>query len=128
MEKEFYREIQERVLKPILNDISTRRGELTKLARMLESKYFMRHAKNRLSELRSGNRELSFFYLNILLKGGVMTVEQILRGRKIEELNDTEREIVLRLSTDSEILQLIYEGQRDGIDVKQLLKISLKRS
>ena len=56
-----------------------------------------------------------------------MNVNQIMRGREIENLNPIEKDVVLRLVADPEILQLIYEAQKDGFDVKQLLKISLKK-
>jgi len=127
-EKNFYRQVQKEVLVPILDKLYSKRGALADLARHFESNHLMKHAKNRLAELRSGNRLLSFFFLNILIKGGVMSIDQILRGRNLDELNPTEKEIILRLLPDPEILQLLYDAKKEGIDAKQLLKISLKRS
>lgn len=126
-EKEVYRQIQNDILIPALDKLSTTRGDLADLAKRLEIVFGMRHAKNRLSELRSGKRTLSFYFLQLMIDGGVMTVKQIMRGRSMEELNDTEREIILRLTADREILQLLYEAQQEGFDVKTLLKISLKK-
>lgn len=71
---------------------------------------------------------LSFFFLNILIRGGVMSIDQILRGRDLDDLSPIEKEIILRLLPDPEILQLLYDAKKEGIDAKQLLKISLKRS
>ncbi len=127
-EKNIYRKIQRDILIPILDRISQQRGELAILARRLEGEFQMKHAKHRLSELRSGKRTLSFYFLKIIINGGVMSVEQILRGRKLDELNPTEKDIVLRLMADPETLQLIYEAEQSGFDVRSLLKISLKRS
>lgn len=127
MESEIYRRIQKEVLIPQLDKVASTRGKLAELAKKLESAHHMKHAKHRLSELRSGKRLLSFFYLNILILGGVMSINQILHGRKLEELNDTERDIVLRLMADPETLRLLYEAEKDGLDVKKLLKIHLKK-
>lgn len=126
-EKEVYRQTQNDILIPALDKLSTTRGDLADLAKRLESNFGMRHAKNRLSELRSGKRTLSYYFLQLMIDGGVMTVKQILRGRGMDELTGEERDIVLRLTADREILQLLYEAQQEGLDVKTLLKISLKK-
>lgn len=127
-EKEFYTDIQKNILVPILNSIAARRGELAELSRKLEKDFGMKHAKIRLSELRSGSRVLSFYFLKIMVNGGLMGIDQILRGRKIDDLTPIEKDIVLRLIADPEIIQLIYEATKEGFDVKQLLKISLKKT
>jgi len=97
-EKLFYKQIQTEILIPILNRLATDRGALAKLARKMEAEYGMRHAKNRFAELRSGKRDLSFYFLNIMINGGVLNVSQILRGRKLENLTDVERDIVRKLT------------------------------
>ena len=126
-EKQFFRQIQNETLIPILDNMAEERGALADLARKMQSKYGMRHAKNRLAELRSGRRELSFYFLSIMINGGVMSVNQILRGRKLDDLTAAEREIVLKLTADPEILELLRQAKDEGVDVKQLLKVYLKK-
>lgn len=126
-EKELYKKIQMEILIPELNQIAVNRGALADLARRLQDKHGMRHAKNRLAELRAGRRELSFYFLNIMITGGVMSVNQIMRGRTLEELTPAERDIVLKLTADPEILELLHQAKSEGVDIKQLLKIYLKK-
>lgn len=57
-----------------------------------------------------------------------MSITQIMRGRTIDELSETERDIVLRLMADPEILRLIYEAEKSGVDIKQLLSNIRKAS
>jgi hypothetical protein len=57
-----------------------------------------------------------------------MTVEQILRGRKTEELSETEQEMVLRLGADLEELRLINSIKSRGGDVKKILRAHLKKA
>ena len=56
-----------------------------------------------------------------------MSVNQILRGRKLDDLTAAEREIVLKLTADPEILELLHQAKDEGVDVKQLLKVYLKK-
>lgn len=126
-DKLFFRQIQTETLIPLLDKMATDRGALADLARKLETRYGMRHAKNRLAELRSGKRELSFYFLNILINGGIMSVSQIMRGRTLEELNPVERDIVLKLTADPEVLELLHQAKAEGVDVKQLLKATLRK-
>ena len=127
MENKFLKSIQKEILIPILNDYASRRGALADLARKLEAAGLMCHAKNRLAELRSGDRTLTFYYLNACVRGELMTIAQILRGRKIENLNAAEKDTVLRLMADPKELELLYEAKRDGEDPAQLLRIRLKK-
>lgn len=119
-EKDFYKFIQEEVLIAILNRLADNR-ELSDTARRLNIN------KQRLTELKNGRRELTFYYLNLLRTGGVMTVEDILRKKPMDSLTKDERIIILRLTADPEILELIYEAQKNGLPVKDLLKLTLKR-
>lgn len=105
-EQQFLEHIQNVALIPILDRIGVVRGALADLARTLESKYGLPHAKQRLAELRTGKRKLTLYYLAILMDGGIMTIDDILQGRKIEELKDAERDIAMRFAlTQDEILQ-----------------------
>jgi hypothetical protein len=117
-EKKFYNFIQEEVLIPILNRLVYHR-ELSNTARNLNLD------KHRLTELKNGRRELTFYYLNILVTGGVMTVEDILSKKPMDSLTKEERTVVLRLDADPEILELIYEAKKKGLPVKELLNLTL---
>jgi hypothetical protein len=117
-EKKFYNFIQEEVLVPILDRLAYHR-ELSNTARKLNLD------KHRLTELKNGRRDLTFYYLNIFVLGGVMTVEDILRKKPMESLTKEERTVVLRLDADPEILELIYAAKKKGLPVKELLNITL---
>lgn len=127
-EKEFYKDIQNHVLQPILDGLFAKRGELTVLAKRLEKNCGMAHARNRLAELRSGSRKLSFFFLNILIQGGVMTIDQVLKGRKYEDLSKAEKNAIRRLKLTDEKLDLIDEAEAAGLDFVQVMKAILKKA
>lgn len=126
MSKSNFSYIQKNVLIPILDDLYLKRGELADIARKLEN-VGMAHAKNRLSELRSGSRKLTYYYLQLLIAGGVMNVKQILNKRKIEELSDEERDLILRWRLPSSLVNLLYEAEKYGMDVEKLIKVTLKK-
>jgi len=119
-EKKFYKQILTEVIRPILIDYAQQR-RLSELAIKLGVDH-----RSRLSELKNGNRDLTFFWLNIFVKGGIMGIDQILRGRELSELNDVELDTVLRLDPDKEILVLFYKAKRQGVDVKGLLRSVVK--
>jgi hypothetical protein len=128
-DKIFLEDVRLNVLIPILNGIEARgRGELSAIADRLEKDFGMKNARVRLAELRSGARVLTIFYCFLLVRGGIMTISQILRGRNLDELTDVERDIVLRLGADTEELRLISEAKAAGLDVKKLLREHLKKS
>jgi hypothetical protein len=119
-EKTFYQAILDREIKPILNEYMQER-KLSELAKMLGIKH-----RSRLTELKNGQRELTFFWLNIFVKGGVMSVDRILRGRNLSDLEDIELDTVLRLDPDKDELILLYKAKRQGIDIKSMLKSIIK--
>ena len=51
-----------------------------------------------------------------------MSVNSITKGRKLNELSEVERNIVLRLDPEIEELTLLFKAKRMNIDVKSLLK------
>lgn len=119
-EKEFYDKLLINEVQPILNAYAGRR-ELSDLAKKLNIAH-----RSRLTELKNGSRKLTFFWLNIFINGGIMSVENILRGRNLNELNEIEKDTVLRLDPDKEELLLIYKAKKQGISVKELLRSVVK--
>ena len=119
-EKQFYDNILKREIQPLLHEYADKR-QLSELAKELGIEH-----RSRLTELKNGDRKLTFFWLNIFVKGGVMSVDNILRGRTLKELSDIELDMVLRLDPDKEELLLLYKAKRQGIDLKQMLKSVVK--
>ena len=74
----------------------------------------------RLTEILNGDRVLSSHYLNILLQGGVLTIDDILDGRSDFFFTSKEIALLFRLSLDDETAILIGKAQQEGIDVKSL--------
>lgn len=126
-QQDIFKRIQKEILIPELNKLFASRGKLAELALRMESDFKMAFAKNRLSELRSGKRALTFFFAHLMIKGGIMTVDQILRGRKLADVEPVERELILRLEADLEALELLHEAKEQGIDGKAILRLTIKR-
>ena len=121
-EKKFFKEIQRGVLIPILKGIEAKgRGELSALADRME-RHGLKHARVRLSELKRDRRDLTFFSTSLLIEGGVMTIDQIMRGRRMDELGETEQRIIRKLQASDEILQEVARASADGFDVLRELK------
>jgi hypothetical protein len=115
-EELFYSNLLKREIQPLLKVYADRR-ELSIIAKKLGIKH-----RSRLTELKNGDRKLTFFWLNIFVSGGIMSVNSITKGRKLNELSEVERNIVLRLDPEIEELTLLFKAKRMNIDVKSLLK------
>lgn len=115
-EREFYDNLLVNVVQPILNSYAENR-QLTVLSKKLGIEH-----RSRLTELKNGIRKLTFFWLSVFIKGGVMGVDQILKGRKIEELSKIEKTVVLRLDPDEEELALLYKAKRKNINIRKVLE------
>jgi hypothetical protein len=114
-EKKFYERLHKTVVQPILGEYANQR-KLTELSKILGIEH-----RSRLTELKNGSRKLTFFWLNLFVKGGIMNAESILRGRNLNELSEIELDTVLRLDPDTEILKLLYKAKKNKIDIKKLL-------
>lgn len=115
-EKEFYTKLQKNLIAPLLEKYKQER-RLSELAQQLGIEH-----RSRLTELKQGSRKLTFFWLNIFVRGGFMTVDQIVKGRKLTELSAIELDTVLRLDPSRETLLLLYKAKEQGVDVQSLLK------
>jgi hypothetical protein len=119
-EKEFYHKLLKNEVQPILEKYAAKR-ELVDLAKQLGIDH-----RSRLTELKNGSRKLTFFWLNIFVKGGIVGVDNILKGRQLNELSEIELDTVLRLDPEKEELMLLYQAKRQGIDIKNMLKSIVK--
>ena len=81
----------------------------------------LRLHNNRLTELLSGQRKLSAYYLSMLIGGRIVEIEQILQGRKLEELAEEDQLFLQRLIVDDETIKLLSEIN-DPERVKKLLR------
>lgn len=83
---------------------------------------------SRLTELHSESRPLTPYYLGKLIQGEVVTIEQILQGKKISELPKEDQLLFRKLSMDDRFVELFGEYQDKGKleKLKKLMEISLE--
>ena len=62
------------------------------------------------------------YYLAKLINGGFMTVDQVLDGRRLEEIPERARVFLERMSISRDTVLLVLEAQRRGINVDRILK------
>jgi|GEM_PF-1941948 len=67
-------------------------------------------------------RRITFYYLAKFIDAGMMNVDQILDGRKLEDLPDRARRFFKRMMLSHETIELVVEAQRRGINVNRILK------
>jgi len=85
----------------------------------------------RLTEMitRNGNgdykRKITAYYLAKFIDGGVMTVQQVLGNRRLEDLPPRKRIFFERMILYRNTLELVIEAQRRGFDVDSLLETIL---
>ena len=70
-------------------------------------------------------RRISPYYLAKFIEGGIMTVEDLLDGRRLEEIPERSRMFFERMILSRKTINLVVEAQRRGIDVDTLLKTIL---
>ena len=85
----------------------------------------------RLAEMinKNGNgkykRRISPYYLAKFIDGGVMSVDRLLNGRRLEELPDRARLFFERMILSRKTIGLVVEAQRRGLDVDLILEAIL---
>jgi len=77
---------------------------------------------SRLSEIIHGSRKLTFYYLGILLNGGVVSIQELHAGKKLDELSSEERDFLIRMTLSEELIELIEKTRIKGISIEKLLK------
>ena len=70
-------------------------------------------------------RRISPYYLAKFIDGGIMTVEEILDGRRLEDIPERLRMFFERMILSRKTINLVVEAQRRGIDVDTLLETIL---
>ena len=70
-------------------------------------------------------RRITPYYLSKFLDKGIMTVEELLEGRSIEEFPDRVGIFFERHILSRKTIRLVIEAQKRGIDVDSMLQIAL---
>ncbi|MBW2610075.1 MAG: hypothetical protein JRC68_07000 [Deltaproteobacteria bacterium] len=73
----------------------------------------------------SYKRRISPYYLAKFIEGGIMTVEEILDGRRLEDIPERPRMFFARMILSRKTINLVVEAQRRGINVDKLLETIL---
>jgi len=102
---------EKRMLAKIARDIKIQPGRLTEMITRDDN--------------REWKRKITPYYITKLVDGGYMTVEQILRGRKLEELPEGHKTFFQRAMLSKKTLELFAQAKERGIDVDGLIRASL---
>jgi hypothetical protein len=70
-------------------------------------------------------RRITTYYLSKFFDGGVMTVEQVLNGRNLEDLPKRAQIFFERHILSRKTIRLVVEAQRRGIDIDKILELLL---
>ena len=70
-------------------------------------------------------RRITPYYLSKFLDKGIMTVEELLEGRSIEDFPDRVGIFFERHILPRKTIRLVIEAQKRGIDVDNMLQIAL---
>lgn len=70
-------------------------------------------------------RPITPYYLAKFIDGGIMTVEEILDGRRLEDIPERPRMFFERMILSRKTINLVVEAQSRGIDVDKLLETIL---
>ena len=70
-------------------------------------------------------RRITTYYLSKFFDGGVMTVEQVLDGRRLEDLPKRAQIFFERHILTRKTIRLVVEAQRRGIDIDKILELIL---
>ena len=76
----------------------------------------------RLTEIHTGVRELTPYYLVKLAKGGIVSLDSILQGRKLEDLPREDRVLLMKIFAPDEETELLWEARAKGINVAAYLR------
>ena len=108
-------------IREILRDFRDKR-QLSTIARQLG------FHQSRLTEMITKNSDGAYktritpYYLAKFIDSGIMSVNQILQGRKLEDLPDRSRMFFERMIVSRQTLRLVIEAQRRGINLDRILK------
>ena len=80
---------------------------------------------SRLSEMASGSREITAYYVGKMIKKGIISVEHILQGRPFKDLPKEEQRFLFSLDLDPEMIDLLILAKEQDKDIKPLVKMML---
>lgn len=70
-------------------------------------------------------RRITTYYLSKFFDGGVMTVEQVLDGRRLEDLPKPAQIFFERHILSRKTIRLVVESRKRGIDIDKVLELIL---
>ena len=101
--------------------------ELKNERRLSEAARKARLPRSRLSEILSGSRSVTPYYLSRLIGGKVLSIEAVLRGKDVDSIEDAEERLFfLRQRMDDELVQLVHDVGEDK--VRAMLKIMKEKA
>lgn len=77
---------------------------------------------SRITEILSGRRELTPYYLRKFTGAGIVDLEQILDGKSFANLPEDDQVLFQRLVIDDETIRLLLAVKKKGIDIMQILR------
>lgn len=110
--------------KPVLQELDALRANRKMRSVCREKLNNMNPA--RLTEILNESRELTFYYLGKFINGGIVSLEQILQGKKLEDLPKEDRALLRKLATKDDDIELIWEAEKHGTDWREVLKMFIK--
>ena len=87
--------------------------------------------QSRLTEMLTKNDQGEYktritpYYLARFIEGGIMSVDQVLGDRRLQDLPLRPRIFFERMSVPQTTLRLVIEAQKRGIDVERILRLML---
>jgi len=80
---------------------------------------------SRLSEMASGSREITAYYVGKMIKKGIISVDHILQGRPFKDLPQEEQRFLFSLDLDPEMIDLLILAKEQKKDLKPMMKMML---
>ena len=74
----------------------------------------------RLTEIITGKRLITGYYLGLLIQGKVIYMDHILQGKGIEDMPEDLQPLLKRLSMPTDLVNLCFELRDAGITVDQI--------
>ena len=80
--------------------------------------------RSRFTEIKEGKKPLTFYYICVLVRRGIVNINQLLGGRRIEDLPPDVRMFIVALQAidNPEIVEALVEATSAGVSIPELLK------
>ena len=80
--------------------------------------------RSRFTEIKDDKKPLTFYYICVLVRRGILNINQLLGGRKLEDLPFDERMFIVALQTidNPDIVEAIVDASSAGVSIVDLLK------